>query len=119
MRDPVSARAGDGAREELVAMVTGGPATGVLDDEPATLREQILAGLGLELSPDRVGPLHERRVRLALADRLAGDARVPVGRSIDVRRREAIDPDDTDPAPRELIEGRRTRSAEADDGHVI
>ena len=100
-------------------MVAGGPAAGGLDDQPAALREQILAGLGLELPPDRVRTLHQRRVGLAFADRLAGDARVPVGRAVDVRRRESIDADGADPAPGELVEGRRAGGAEADDGHVI
>ena len=66
-------------------MVAGGAAPGGLDDQPAALREQIRARLGLELPPDRVRAAHERRIRLALADRLAGDPRVPVGGPVDVR----------------------------------
>ena len=60
-------------------MVAGRAATGCLEDEPAALREEICAGLGFELPPDRVRAPHQRRIRLALADRLAGDAGVPVG----------------------------------------
>ncbi len=60
-------------------MMAGRAATGCLEDEPAALRQEICAGLGFERSPDRVRPLHQRGIRLALADRLAGDAGVPVG----------------------------------------
>ena len=63
-----------------------GPPAGGLEDQSAALREQILAGFGLELAPYRVRALDQWRVGLALADRLAGDARIPVGRTVDVRR---------------------------------
>ncbi len=62
------------------------PAAGRLDDESAALREQVLAGVRLELTPDRMGAPDERRVLHSLADRLTCDAGVPVGRPIDVRR---------------------------------
>ena len=100
-------------------MVPGGPATGGLDDQATALREQVLAGLGFELAPDGVRALHQRRVRLAFADRLAGDAGLAVGRSVDMRRRESIDADGADAAAGELVEGGGAGGTEADDGHVI
>ena len=83
--DPISIRAGDGAGEELVTVVSGCPTARGLEDQPAALREQGQAGFGLELAPDRVRALDQRRIGLALADRLAGDARVPVRGAVDVR----------------------------------
>jgi predicted oxidoreductase len=85
VRDAVPVRAGDRAREELVAMVTRRPAGG-LDDQTAALGKQILTRFGFELSPDGVRALHERGVRLTLADGLAGDPCVPVGRPEDMGR---------------------------------
>ena len=51
-----------------------------LDDQPATLREQVLPGLRFEFAPDRMGSPDQRRVALPLPDRLTGDPRVAVGR---------------------------------------
>ena len=82
----VVVRAGDRRRQEIVAMVAGRAAAGCLDDETAALREEILAGLGLELAPDGVRAAHQRRVLHPLPDRLAGDAGVPVCRPVDMRR---------------------------------
>ena len=102
-----------------MTMVTRGPAAGGLDDQTAALGEEILAGVGLELPPDGMRTLHKRGVGLAFPDCLAGDPRVPVGRAVDVRRRESIDTDDAHPAPGELVQRRRTGRAQADHGDVI
>ncbi len=66
-------------------MVAGGAAPGGLDDQPAALRQEVRTRLRFELPPDRMRALHERRVGLALADCLAGDPRIAVGRTVDMR----------------------------------
>ncbi len=114
----VTVRAGDRRGEEVVAMVTRGAPAGGLDDETAALGEEVLAGLGLELTPDRVGAPDERRVVHPLPDRLTRDPGVAMGRAIDVGRRVTVDAERGRTESRELVQGGGTGRPEAHDDDV-
>ncbi len=114
----VVVRAGDRRGEEIVAMVACGAPARRLDDEPAALGEEVLAGFGLELTPDRVGTPDERRVVHPLPDRLTRDSGVAVRRAVHMRRRVAVDAQRRRTEPRELVQGGCAGRAEADDDDV-
>ena len=99
--------------------MVSGSAAGSLDDQTAALREQVLTRLGFQFPPDRMRASDQWRVGLTLTDRLAGDPRVPMGRAVDVWRRESIDANGMDPAPRELVQRCSTSRTEADNRHVV
>ena len=72
----------------------------------------------LQFAPDRMGPLGERHIGIAFAHRAARDPRLAMARPHGVRRREAVDADRGNAAPRELVERRRAHRAEPDDGDI-
>src|SRR5215475_8684489 len=88
------------------------------EDQAAIADEQAATARGFDLFPDLVGAQNQRHKFAALADGLAGNARVAVRRALIVRRDKAIDADGASAKPGRLIEGRAAHGSEADDQNV-
>src|ERR1019366_1931500 len=61
------------------------------EDQSSIASKQTAASGGLEFLPDLVGAQHQGHEFAALADGLASDAGIAVGRALIVRRMEAVD----------------------------
>ena len=88
------------------------------DHQGADGAHQGLAGLGLDLAPERMRTHGERHIVQALADGLAGDAALAVAGALVVRRMMPIQAQHARAAARRLMQGRGARRAQADDDQV-
>jgi hypothetical protein len=81
--------------------------------------EQPLAGLDLELAPERVRAPDERHVARVLEVGLPDDARQTVRGAELVGDLEALDPEHAPAAPREMVERRAAHPADSDHDDVV
>jgi hypothetical protein len=87
-------------------------------DDPGDVQE-LLARLPLQLAPELVRAAQERHVVGVLEVPEPDDPRDAVGRAELVRDVEALEPEHAPAAPREVVGGRASHPADADDDHVV
>src|SRR5262249_10184586 len=90
--------------------------SGLQDAAPV---EELFAGHLRELIPQVVSALEERHIVGVLVVRLANHPRLAMRAAAIMSRREAVDPEHTQPAAGEMEQGGRPDAAGPEDDHVV
>ncbi len=112
------------AQHLVLDVVLGAREEHALEDALAALHDprdaqQLLAGLGLELAPELVGPAEQRDVVRMLEVRESDDPRQTVRRALLVQEVEPLEPEHALAAPREVVQRRASHPADSDDDDVV